>query len=67
MLSPPKGRPQDQIYRLALSDRESQPSLTLTQLVQKYLPNYFPDRVESARKMMDSGLRRARKMKSLSK
>lgn len=63
MLSPPKGHPPDRIYRLALRDRESQPTLTVTQLAQKYLPHYFPGRSNSAVRMMDEGLRRARKRK----
>jgi hypothetical protein len=61
LLSPPRGRPPEAIYRQALRDLEAQPNLTTRQLAVKYLPHYFPDRAEWALNMMKEGLRRARR------
>ena len=67
LLTPPSGRPREPIYDQALRDRENDPSLSIPRLAQKYFPHYFPDRAESARRMMDQGLRRAARKKTPSR
>lgn len=64
LLSPPRGRPPDRIYELALEEKERNPELTDRQLAEKYLPNYFPDRTDYACEMIRSGLNRARQRRS---
>jgi hypothetical protein len=59
LLSPPKGRPSEEIYQQARRDKLDDPELTTRQLAERYFPFYFPERADSANRMMDQGLRRA--------
>ena len=61
LLHPSRGREQETIYQKAQRDRVANPRLTVRQLAEKYIPHYFPNRADSAIRMMDEGLRRARK------
>lgn len=71
LLSPPKGRPSEEIYQQARRDKLDDPELTTGQLAERYFPRYFPERADAAIRMMDQGLRRAARrvmnMKSPSK
>jgi hypothetical protein len=58
LLSPPRGRGKEVVYQQAQKDREINPQLTVRQLAEKYFPNYFPGRADSAIRMMYQGLRR---------
>jgi hypothetical protein len=63
LLSPPRGRAREPIYEAAFQDKNANPSLTVLELAQKYLQEYFPNRKESAVEMMRQGMRRASKRK----
>jgi hypothetical protein len=59
LLSPPKGRPSEEIYQRARGDKLDDPELTTRQLAERHFPYYFPERADAAIRMMDQGLRRA--------
>ncbi len=59
LLSPREGAPiPEEIYQQAGRDKLDNPELTTRQLAERYFPHYFPDRANSAIRMMDQGLRR---------
>ena len=67
LLNPPIGRPRERIYYKALLEKEEDPSLTIRNLAEKYLPLYFPEHAEEAIDAMRHGIASARKRKGVRK
>lgn len=64
LLHPSRGREKELIYQQAWQDRAANPRLSVRLLAERYFPHYFPNRAESAIRMMDQGLRRLTRKKT---